>query len=161
MSLNPGTSPRGDTSSHLPLRVDQPQTISPRIRIRIASTSPCPGTPTAISINSHSPSRSHPVVVPRGQRVFGGSRGPDRRPSSLLRITFFHQLIFDTPQLAQFISRTPTLYVRDGTHVSFSDSGVSVALLSLPWTHPVEGLILRTPCKQSNWHAASITGTAL
>ena len=77
-------------------------------------------------------------------------------PLFYLRITFFHQLIFDTPQLAQFISRTPTLKVRDGAHVSFSNLGVSVALLSSPWTHPVEGLILRTSCKQSDWQLPSL-----
>jgi hypothetical protein len=77
-------------------------------------------------------------------------------PLFYLRITFFNQLLFDTPQLAQFISRTPTLKVRDGAHVSFSDLGVSVALLSSPWTHPIEGLILRTSCKQSDWQLPSL-----
>jgi hypothetical protein len=67
---------------HLPLHVDQPQTIFPPIQT--APTPLCPGKPTAISTKSHSPSRSHPVVVPRGQRVFGGSHGPDPRSSSLL-----------------------------------------------------------------------------
>ena len=77
-------------------------------------------------------------------------------PLFYLRITFFNQLLFDTPQLAQFISRTPTLKVRDGAHVSFSDLGVSVALLSSPWTHPIEGLILKTSCKQSDWQLPSL-----
>ena len=77
-------------------------------------------------------------------------------PLFYLRITFFNQLLFDTPQLAQFISRTPTLKVRDGAHVSFSNLGVSVALLSSPWTHPIEGLILRTSCKQSDWQLPSL-----
>jgi len=77
-------------------------------------------------------------------------------PLFYLRITFFNQLLFDTPQLAQFISRTPTLKVRGGAHVSFSDLGVSVALLSSPWTHPIEGLILRTSCKQSDWQLPSL-----
>ena len=77
-------------------------------------------------------------------------------PLVYLRTTFFLQPIFDNPQLAQFISRTPTLYVRDGAHVSFSDSGVGIALLSPPWTHPVEGLILRTPCKPLVWQLPSL-----
>jgi hypothetical protein len=77
-------------------------------------------------------------------------------PLVYLRATFFLQPIFDNPQLAQFISRTPTLYVRDGAHLSFSDSGVGIALLSPPWTHPVEGLILRTPCKPSVWQLPSL-----
>jgi hypothetical protein len=34
--------------------------------------------------------------------------------------------------------------------------GVSAALLSPPWTHPVEGLILRTSYKQSDWQLLSL-----
>jgi len=71
-------------------------------------------------------------------------------------MNFFHQLIFDTPQLAQFISRTPTLEGRDAAHVSPSDSGISVAILLSPSTSPVEGLILRTSCKQSDWQLSSL-----
>jgi hypothetical protein len=77
-------------------------------------------------------------------------------PLLYLRITFFHELIFNTPQLAQFISCTPTLEVRDGVHVSFSNLGASVALLSPPWTHPEEGLILRTSCRDPGWQLLSL-----
>jgi hypothetical protein len=69
---------RGD--GHVPFYVDQPSNTSPRIRN--PSTSPCPG--TATSTDTHSPPRSHLVGVRRGQRIFGGSRGPDRRSSILL-----------------------------------------------------------------------------
>jgi hypothetical protein len=37
-----------------------------------------------------------------------------------LYITFFHQLIFDTPQLAQFISRTPKFEAYDEVRVTFT-----------------------------------------
>src|SRR5258707_179284 len=39
--------------------------------------------------------------------------GIDAPQLSQLAITFFHQLIFDTPQLTQFISRMPTLMAHD------------------------------------------------
>lgn len=49
-----------------------------------------------------------------------------------LGITFFHQLIFDTPQLVLFISRTPKLNASvklpDGVHMVFSAAGVRVTL---------------------------------
>ena len=43
-----------------------------------------------------------------------------------LELILFHQLIFDTPQLTQFISRTPTLEVRDQARVDFSDWHIRV-----------------------------------
>ena len=43
---------------------------------------------------------------------------------------FFHQLVFDTPQLAQFISRTPTLNLDNQSQMlCFSDWGASVVFL--------------------------------
>jgi hypothetical protein len=45
-----------------------------------------------------------------------------------LGITFFHQLMFDTPQLTQFISRTPNLKARDQARVFFSEWEVSITL---------------------------------
>jgi F-box-like len=45
-----------------------------------------------------------------------------------LEITFLHQLIFDTPQLAQFISRTPRFNVYDGARVVFSELEVRITL---------------------------------
>ena len=42
-------------------------------------------------------------------------------------ICFFHQLIFDTPEIAQFISRTPTLKLhKQSQMLCFSDWGASV-----------------------------------
>jgi hypothetical protein len=43
-----------------------------------------------------------------------------------LDITFFHQEIFDTPRLEQFINRTPKFKAHDEAHVVFYDWGVSV-----------------------------------
>jgi hypothetical protein len=45
-------------------------------------------------------------------------------------ITFFKRIDFDTPRLAQFINRTPTLRACDKAHVKFGDRSTSVALLA-------------------------------
>ena len=49
----------------------------------------------------------------------------------ILSITYFHQLIFDTPNLPQFISRTPCLKAHDEASVVISDSGVRLASMRL------------------------------
>jgi len=70
---------------------------------------------------------------------------------SYMSITFFHQLILHTPQLAQFISRTPTLKLNDQTiaRVRFSGLGVSCVL---PRTRTgSKGLLLGMSCRQSDW----------
>ena len=66
-----------------------------------------------------------------------------------LDITFFHQLIFDTPQLAQFISRTPKINAFDGASVEFSDSSVFV-------TTTDDALALGVSCRQSDWQLSSL-----
>lgn len=45
-----------------------------------------------------------------------------------LNITFSHQIIFDAPQLAQLISRTPKFRASDEACVKFSDLDVSITL---------------------------------
>src|SRR5258708_6882197 len=70
-----------------------------------------------------------------------------------LDITFFFQLSFDTPQLAQFISRTPQLNVRDKAYVAFSSLG---AFFSLPRTYD-RRLELKISCRQSDWQVLSMT----
>jgi len=70
-----------------------------------------------------------------------------------LDITFFFQLEFDTPQLAQFISRTPQLNVRDKAHVAFSSSG---AFFSIRRTYD-RRLELKISCRQSDWQVLSMT----
>ena len=69
-----------------------------------------------------------------------------------LYITFFHQLVFDTPQLVQFISHTPTLKAYDEARMTFSDS---CATISLPWRDNL-GLQLRILCRQSDWQLSSL-----
>jgi hypothetical protein len=67
-------------------------------------------------------------------------------------ITFFHQLIFDTPQLAQFISRTPKLKTHDEARVFFSASAVSVTLSQTV----NEALELTISCSQPDWQLSSL-----
>ncbi len=69
-----------------------------------------------------------------------------------LEVTFFHQLIFDTPQLTQFISRTPKFNVRDEARVVFSESDVQITLSQ---TFD-ETLKLGILCNQSEWQLSSM-----
>jgi len=69
-----------------------------------------------------------------------------------LDIGFFHQLIFDTPQLAQFVSRTPRLETYDEARVAFSNVGVEVTFRPTAG----RGLRLEISCKQQNWQLTSL-----
>ena len=65
-----------------------------------------------------------------------------------LQITFFHQLIFNTPQLTQFISRTPKFKTHDTAHLLFS-AGVISATVD-------ERLRLEVSCSRSDWQLSSL-----
>ena len=70
---------------------------------------------------------------------------------SIMRITFFHQLILDTPQLSQFISRTPKFKTHNKARMAFS-KGVSV---TLPQT--LDGsLHLGMSCRYHDWQLSSL-----
>jgi hypothetical protein len=56
-----------------------------------------------------------------------------------LYITFFNQIDFDNPQLAQFIKRTPTIKAPDEARVQFHDSSVTVASHFHPGHLDMEG----------------------
>ncbi len=69
-----------------------------------------------------------------------------------LGITSFRQLIFDTPQLTQFISRTPSLKTRGKARIVFSPGSVAAILpLISPWS-----LKLEISCGQSDWQLSSL-----
>jgi hypothetical protein len=63
-----------------------------------------------------------------------------------LEITFFHQLILDTPQLVQFVSRTPNVKAPVEAHVVFSYESISV---TLPEAFPGK-LLLEILCSPSH-----------
>ena len=64
-------------------------------------------------------------------------------------ITFFHQLIFDTPQLTQLISRTPKINAFDGARVEFFESSVFVETTD-------RALTLGILCRQPDWQLSSL-----
>ena len=66
-------------------------------------------------------------------------------------IRFFPQLIFHTPRLAQFISRTPNCMARDEAHVMFYNFK---AELTLPLTYG--GLKLEIRCRQLYWQLSML-----
>jgi hypothetical protein len=67
-------------------------------------------------------------------------------------IVFFHQLILDTPLLAQFISRTPKFNSHNEARVVFSDRDVRV---TLPQTFGGT-LHWGISCRQSDWQLSSL-----
>jgi hypothetical protein len=69
-----------------------------------------------------------------------------------LTITLLHQLIFDTPQLSQFISRTPKFKTHTEAHMVFSVKDVSITLPQI--FHGV--LKLAISCSQSDWQLSSL-----
>ena len=71
-----------------------------------------------------------------------------------LEMKFFNQLIFDTPQLIQFITRTPKLKGYDQAYVYFSSLEVTVKFPSIEATSIgrwYNGLKLAISCRQSEW----------
>jgi hypothetical protein len=72
-----------------------------------------------------------------------------------LEIEFFHQLIFDTPQLAQFLARTPNIQPPANARIAFNlfDPYVEV---EYPQTFPGQ-FMWRISCRQSDWQLSSLT----
>ena len=71
-----------------------------------------------------------------------------------MHITFFNQIDFDCPRLAQFIDCTPTLKAPDEAHVEFDDT--TVTLRSRTSNLPFEGLLIDVSCRESDWQLSSI-----
>jgi hypothetical protein len=67
-----------------------------------------------------------------------------------LEITFFRQLIFHTPQFAQFIGRTPNLMAYDEAHVVFTNYKAELTLARY------RGLKLEIYCNQSDWQLSML-----
>ncbi|KAF8503244.1 hypothetical protein F5888DRAFT_1886945 [Russula emetica] len=70
-------------------------------------------------------------------------------------IWFFHQLIFDTPQLAQFVARTPNILPPVEVCISFSDYGVAVT--SPPTFQVPIKFTLGINCRQPDWQLSCLT----
>ena len=70
-------------------------------------------------------------------------------------ITFFLQIIFDTPQLAQFMRRTTRFQTLNEAHLDFDDYGCQVE--SLPPTRGLdEKSRLRISCRELDWQLSSL-----
>jgi hypothetical protein len=69
-------------------------------------------------------------------------------------ITFFNQIIFDTPQSIQFVNRAPALKALEKAHVGFQDNDAMVWLSSL--TSRREGLYVKIPCGALDWQVSSL-----
>src|SRR6266849_3941382 len=67
-----------------------------------------------------------------------------------LNITFFNQIDFNTPQLAQFINRTPSIRKRDAL-VQFDDIFARVGFP--PWSGILE---IAISCKKPDWQLSSV-----
>ena len=74
---------------------------------------------------------------------------------SNLHIIFFNQIDFDTPQLAQFISRTPRLNVFHEAHVIFHHDNVMIRFQSQTFGHA--DLHVEISCSEPDWQLSSLT----
>ena len=64
-------------------------------------------------------------------------------------ITFFNQLVFDTPQLRHFVSRAGISKAPDCVHIFFDDGHVTV--------RPFQRLSLKILCEPSDWQLSSLS----
>jgi hypothetical protein len=73
-----------------------------------------------------------------------------------LHITFFNQIDFDTPRLAQFINRSPSLGALDEAHVKFVDRSANVTLRSRTSTYDYDDWVISILCRETDWQLSSI-----
>jgi hypothetical protein len=71
-----------------------------------------------------------------------------------LHITFFNQIIFDTPQLFLFISHSPALKAHEKGHVAFNDKAIIVKFPSQTSDYIV--LSVKIPSTASEWQLSSL-----
>ena len=70
---------------------------------------------------------------------------------SMMDITFFNQIDFDYPRLAQFIDCTPILRALDEAHVEFDDDVARVNFQSR-----TSDLLINVSCREPDWQLSSI-----
>ena len=71
-----------------------------------------------------------------------------------LQITFFNQIVFDAPQLVQFVGRTPTLKLLERVDVVFTDRAAEVKLSSQ--TSGSGRLNVKISCREIGWQVSSM-----
>ena len=79
--------------------------------------------------------------------------GIDTPHLHFLDITFFNQIDFDTPRLAQFINCTPALRALDEAHVQFDEDFADV---QLSVSSPTPNLRIAISCREPDWQLSSI-----
>ena len=72
-----------------------------------------------------------------------------------LYITFFNQIVFDTPEFIQFICRTPMLKPLEKARVTFEKDAAAVKLSSQT-SGKDEELEVRIPCMELDWQVSSM-----
>ena len=73
---------------------------------------------------------------------------------SKLRIAFFNQIIFDTPQLVHFIGRSPTLRAPKKAHIDFNSEAI---IVNSPSQTSVYGAFsVEILCRASEWQLSSL-----
>jgi hypothetical protein len=73
---------------------------------------------------------------------------------NILEVTFFNQIVFDTPQFLQFISRMPNLETFQKTNVAFRYDTVSIDLSSR--TSGYGNLNVTIPCRELDWQVSAM-----
>jgi hypothetical protein len=74
-----------------------------------------------------------------------------------LYVTFFNQIVFDTPQFIQFVNRTRTLKALENGHVTFGKGATKVKLSSVSsLTSFYEGLCVKISCRELDWQVSSL-----
>jgi hypothetical protein len=72
-----------------------------------------------------------------------------------LYTTLFNDIVFDTPHLTQFISRTPIMQALKEAHVTFYGDAAAVVLSSLEHGR-FETLKVEIPCRGLDWQVSSM-----
>ena len=70
--------------------------------------------------------------------------------------TFFNQIDFDCPRLAQFINRTPSFMALDEADVQFDDFSARVRLRSRTSESSFDDSVIRILCRETDWQLSSI-----
>jgi hypothetical protein len=73
-----------------------------------------------------------------------------------LHITFFNQIDFDTPRLAQFINNTPTFKAGNEAQVHFTDDAVDVELTYQTNASDHATSSIEISCRRPDWQLSSI-----
>jgi hypothetical protein len=76
---------------------------------------------------------------------------------SNIAITFFNQLVFDTPQFSHFVSRTQIFETSNRAEISLSTSSASVGLFQQDGDRYLSVLQLNISCQASDWQLSSLS----